>query len=68
MPQGMVISLGMRELVPEMGNRGSKSVILEIITVKEQRADGSSERLYSVRCALVAGKSGFKVKHSYSIL
>lgn len=58
----------MRELTPEMGDRGSKSVILNIIAVKEQRADGSSEKLNSVRCALVAGKSGSKVKHSYSIL
>ena len=43
MTQGMVISLEMRELVSEMGNRGSKSVIIESITVKEQRADGSSD-------------------------
>ena len=42
MPQGMVISLEMREFIPEMGDRGSKSVILYIITVKEQRVDGSS--------------------------
>jgi hypothetical protein len=68
MTQGMVISLKMRELVPEMGNRGSKSVILYNIIVKEQRADGSSEKLYSVRCALVAGKAGSKVKRSHSIL
>ncbi len=52
----MVISLEMREFIPEMGDRGSKSVILYIITVKEQRVDGSSEKLDSVRCALVAGK------------
>ena len=45
MSQGSVISLKMKELVPEMGNRGSKSVIIEIITVKEQRADGSSNKL-----------------------
>ena len=45
MIQGMVISLEMKELVPEMGNRGSKLVIFEMITIKEQRADGSSDRL-----------------------
>ena len=45
MTQGMVISLEMRKLVTEMGNRGSKSVIFESITVKEQRADGSSDKL-----------------------
>ena len=40
MPQGMVTSLKMK--VTEMGDRGSKSVIFESITVKEQRVDGSS--------------------------
>jgi len=39
MIEGIVISLEI--LVIEMGDRGSKSVILEII-VKEQRVDGSS--------------------------
>jgi len=49
-----------------MGNRGSKLVILYNITVKEQRADGSS--VFTVRCALVAGKAGSKVKRSNRIL
>ena len=40
----MVISLEMREFLPEMGNRGSKLVISYIITVKEQRVDGSLEK------------------------
>ena len=35
-----------------MGNRGSKSDSL--ISVKEQRVDGSSEKLNSVRCTLDA--------------
>ncbi len=38
-----------------MGNRGSKSDSL--ISVKEQRVDGSSEKLNSVRCILDAEKS-----------
>lgn len=37
---GIVISL--KILVIDMGNRGSKSVLFLIITVKEQRVDGSS--------------------------
>ena len=40
MTQGTVTSLKMK--VTEMGDRGSKSVIGESITVKEQRVDGSS--------------------------
>lgn len=43
MPQGMVTSLEI--LVIGMGNRGSKSVKRKI-TVKEQRADGSSEKYF----------------------
>ena len=39
MTQGKVISKEMKET--EMGDRGSKSVIFETITVKEQRVDGS---------------------------
>jgi len=31
-------------IIPEMGDRGSKSVIIYNLTVKEQRADGSSEK------------------------
>ena len=42
-----------------MGNRGSKS---ENSSVKEQRVDGSSEKLNSVRCALIAEKSVFELK------
>ena len=33
---------GAEILVIEMGDRGSKSVIFEMIIVKEQRVDGSS--------------------------
>ena len=40
MTQSMVISLEMMEFLTEMGDRGSKIVILYIITVKEQRVDG----------------------------
>ena len=40
MIEGIVISLEI--LVIEMGDRGSKSVIFEMIIVKEQRVDGSS--------------------------
>ena len=42
-----------------MDDRGSKSVILNNIAVKEQRADGSSAKLNSVRCTLFAEKSVF---------
>jgi hypothetical protein len=40
MTEGIVTSL--KILVIEMGYRGSKSVIRETVTVKEQRVDGSS--------------------------
>jgi hypothetical protein len=43
MPEGIVTSLEI--LVIGMGDRGSKSVIFEMIIVKEQRVDGSSIRL-----------------------
>ena len=43
MIEGIVISLEI--LVIGMGDRGSKSVIFEMIIVKEQRVDGSSIRL-----------------------
>jgi hypothetical protein len=58
MTEDTVISL--KILVIEMGDRGSKSVIFDMITVKEQRVDGSSYsiRLDCVRCILVAGRSG----------
>ena len=46
-----------------MDDRGSKSVILNNITLKEQRVDGSSEKLNSVRCTLVAEKSVFKLNY-----
>ena len=68
MTQSMVISLEMMEFLTEMGDRGSKIVILYIITVKEQRVDGFLEKLDSIRYTLVVGKSGSKVKHSYRIL
>ena len=54
MIEGIVISLEI--LVIEMGDRGSKSVIYNTIIVKEQRVDGSS--VFTVRCTLVAGKTG----------
>lgn len=41
MPQGMVISLEMKET--EMGDRGSKSSLNSIKLVKEQRVDGFSD-------------------------
>jgi len=41
MPEGIVISLEILGANQGMGDRGSKSVIFEII-VKEQRVDGSS--------------------------
>jgi hypothetical protein len=40
MIEGIVISLEI--LVIGKGHRGSKSVIFKMITVKEQRVDGSS--------------------------
>jgi len=57
MTQGMVISLKMK--VTEMGYRGSKSVIGEIITVKEQRVDGSSIFMsYTKYCKVYSKASG----------
>ena len=63
MPQGMVISLGIKET--EMGDRGSKSELRSILnSVKEQRVDGSST-IYNyfcnnvVRYTLVTGKPAF---------
>lgn len=50
---GMVISLKMSE--SKMDNRGSKLIILNSITVKEQRVDGSwsiKPRLINLRCTL----------------
>ena len=53
-----------------MDHRGSKSIIeflpidkQESVIVKEQRVDGSSEKLNSVRCTLVAEKSVFKLNY-----
>ncbi len=41
MPQGMVISLKIKDFVPEMGDRGSKSLPQHSCgCVKEQRVDG----------------------------
>ena len=56
MIEGIVISLEI--LVIGMDDRGSKSAIFEMITVKEQRVDGSSIKLM-VRCTLVARKAGY---------
>lgn len=58
MTQGKVRSLKMKEYILEMGNRGSKSVMVNSVTVKEQWVDGSSKsrNLDFVRCTLVAGK------------
>lgn len=53
MTEGIVISL--KILVIGMGDRGSKS---DNKSVKEQRVDGSSVYLYTVRYTLVAGKAG----------
>jgi hypothetical protein len=56
MPQGKVTSLEMKEM---------KWVIADLnqtVSVKEQRVDGSSVfnfYLNTVRCTLVAGKTGF---------
>ena len=55
MSEGIVTSLEI--LVIGMDDRGSKSAIFEMITVKEQRVDGSSIKLM-VRCTLVARKAG----------
>lgn len=76
MPQGIVKSLEI--LAIEMGDRGSKSVILGIslcaitilgITVKEQRVDGSFIILsIMIRCTLAAGKAGSWKKSSNSRL
>ena len=53
-----------------MDHRGSKLIteFLPIdkqksVIVKEQRVDGSSEKLNSVRCTLVAEKSVFKLNY-----
>jgi hypothetical protein len=54
MPEGIVISLEIFGLVQEMGNRGSKSV--SFITVKEQRADGSS--IFSKYCKVCSKCQG----------
>ena len=42
-----------------MDNRGSK--LDNVLAVKEQRVDGSSEKLDSVRCTLIAEKSVFEL-------
>ena len=55
MPGDIVTSLEI--LVIEMGDRGSKSDSL--ISVKEQRVDGSSVINKTVRYTLVAGESRF---------
>jgi hypothetical protein len=64
----MVITQKMKET--EMGYRGSKSEITElstvkIISVKEQRVDGSwflAQQARNLRCALMGGESRYQVK------
>ena len=48
----------------EIGNRGSNSVILKHTTVKEQRVNGSWNRVYTtrLRCTLMGRVSGYLIK------
>jgi hypothetical protein len=48
----------------EMGNRGSKSAILNYIGVKEQRVDGSlcGNTLPHIRCTLAGFERNYQVK------
>ena len=57
-----VTSLKMSE--NEMGNRGSKSVIVNNITVKEQRVDGFLQQLYNccVRYTLMGFERNYPIK------
>lgn len=51
MPQGMVISLGMKEM------KWTTADLNQAMPVKEQRVDGSSAFINNVvRCTLVTGK------------
>ena len=57
-------------IVISMGDRGSKSDLITINFVKEQRVDGSSviknkalKPILTVRCTLVAEKSVFKLNY-----
>ena len=58
----MVISQKIYESI--MGNRGSKSAILNDIVVKEQRVDGSrcGNKLPHLRCTLVGFERNYQVK------
>ena len=65
MPQGMVRSLKMKDFVPLMGNRGSKSVERKVTTVKEQRVDGFSFILsITVRRTLRRRETGSRLLNS----
>ena len=60
---GMVTSHKMNE--SEMGNRGSKSVLL-FSTVKEQRVDGSyckaKSKIMQLRCTLMGFERNYQIK------
>ena len=51
-------------IVRGIGNRGSKSVICETITVKEQRVDGSWRNfpLLRLRCTLMDFERNYRIK------
>ena len=60
---GMVTSHKMKQ--NEMGNRGSKSVLVPSNTVKEQRVDGSwfiKPKLMNLRCTLMGFERNYPVK------
>ena len=57
MPQGKVISLEMYERKWVIADLNQ---ILSLVSVKEQRVDGSSVFGNTVRCTLVAGKPVFE--------
>jgi len=61
MTQGMVISLEI--IVIEMGDRGSKLGIFEMITVKEQRVDGSLRLIHKrIRCTLMGFERNYQAR------
>ena len=65
---GMVTSLKMRE--NKMDNRGSKSAILKIIAVKEQRVDGSwfiKPYLINLRCTLQGFERNKNIKLGFNM-
>lgn len=59
MPQGKVISLEMYERKWVIADLNQ---ILSLVSVKEQRVDGSSVFGNTVRCTLVAGKPVLEIK------